>query len=420
MIISFNFLFELGFGPTFIRAISYGLGGASSMNDRSGDGNLNENFLKLVWQNTKVVYTFLTGCFLLILVIAGYFIVKKPISHLTVPSEGWTAWYITIFGAVISFFGNIYTVFLQGVNKIAQFRRIETLFSIFSILSCAIGIQFGLKFLGLVCLSQFWVVIGALRNYLLCKKNEIYLKINSTFTFKVDKQILVDLWHSSWRSAIGMFMSYGIINSSSLYFAQFDNVKEVSSYLFAMRILQILINISMAPFYTKIPQLAKLYAMNEKNEILRISKKGMLLSHSTFVVMTIFIGVSAPYLLTLIHSSIGFVDAKLWSLMMLAFFIERYGAMHMQLYSITNIILWHIANSITGVILLVSLLLTIPQLSFYAYPLSMIISYLGFYSWFAAKKSLRLLNISFIKFELTTSVFPFSILLFYIIYHYFM
>ena len=382
-IASFNFLFELGFGPSFIRAISYGVGGASSMKTRDGDGLPNTKFLKHIWQNTKVVYLLLAILFFLILIFGGYFIVQKPINFLSNKSDGWLTWSITIIGTTFSFWGNMFTVYLQGVNKIALFRRYETIFSLCSIISCAIGINLGLDFVGLVILIQFWNIISVLRNYLICKNDEIYAKIKSNFTFKIDKTIIKDLWSSSWRSAIGMVMSFGIINSSALYYAQLDDVKEVSSYLFCFRILQIIISFSMAPFYTKIPELARLYITNDNVNLVKIAKKGMMISHYTFVFSTILIGLFAPYALNLIGSSVQFIDNKLWAVLIIAFFIERYGAMHMQLYSVTNIIIWHIANSITGVILLVLLILTLPSLKFYAFPLSMIIAYLGFYSWYA-------------------------------------
>ena len=82
-IVSFNFLFELGFGPSFIRAIAYGLGGAKSMQDKKGDGKPNLDFLSKIWKNTKIVYLVLTISFFFILAIGGYFLVNKPISFLT-------------------------------------------------------------------------------------------------------------------------------------------------------------------------------------------------------------------------------------------------------------------------------------------------------------------------------------------------
>lgn len=413
-IASFNFLFELGFGPSFVRAISYGMGGASSMKDRKGNGVPNEGFLKHVWQNTKVVYLLLSLLFFIILIFGGYFVVNKPISFLSNKESGWITWTVTILGTAFSFWGNMFTVFLQGANKIAVFRRYETIFSLCSITSCAIGINLGLDFVGLVILIHFWNVLSVIRNYLLCTKEEIYKKIKSKFTFNIDREIIKDLWHTSWRSAIGMIMSFGIINSSALYFAQLDDVKEVSSYLFCFRILQIIISFSMAPFYTKIPELARLYITNDNKNLIKNAKKGMMLSHYSFVFATIFVGVLAPYALKYIDSSIQFIDSKLWALLILAYFIERYGAMHMQLYSITNNIVWHIANSITGIILLIFLLITLPSLVFYAFPISMIASYLGFYTWYAAKKSLKLLNLNFFQFERNIFFVPAIIILVYV------
>ncbi len=414
-IAGFNFIFELGFGPSFIRAISYGLGGASSMNNNKGNGKPNLLFIGNIWQNIKLVYAILTILILLILVIFGQYIIAKPISLMTYPKDGWTSWIIMIVGISFSFWGNIFAIFLQGSNKITLFRRYETIFSLCSIISCAIGIQLGINFVGLILLSQSWNVISVIRNYLICKKDDLYNKIKSKFTIYVDKSLITDLWSTSWRSAIGIIMSYGIINSSALYFAQSDDAKQVSSYLFCYRILQIIINFSMAPFYTKVPELSRLYITNDREKLLKSAKKGMIVSHFTFVISTILVGITAPYALEVIGSSIQFIEAKLWALLIFAFFIERFGAMHMQLYSISNNIIWHITNSITGIILLILLIFTIPSFNFYAFPISMIVAYLSFYSWYAAKKSYKLLNLKFMKFEKKITFVPLLVLLLYIL-----
>lgn len=412
----FLFLFEFGFGPSFIRSISYALGGASSMKNSKGTGEPNYIFLKSIWQNLKTVYLILSITFVFILIFFGTSLVYKPIQKLDIEIDGWYAWFFSILTFGFSFWGNIYSIFLQGNNKIAVFRRYEAVFSILSIISCAIGIQLGLSFLGLVILSQSWNIITVLRNFYLCKKESFFDEINYKSFFKYDKDLLRDLWSTSWRSAIGMIMSYGIINSSTFYYAQKDDVKEVASFLFCYRILQILINFSMAPFYTKVPELSKLFVLDEKNKIISIGRRGMLVSHFSFTTATILIGVLAPFMLKFIGSNIDFIDQKLWFAFVIAFFIERYSAMHMQLYSVSNHIVWHIANSITGIFMLISLYFSLDKLNFYAFPIAIIVSYLLFYTWYTVKKSYKLFNINFFNYDFKIIIIPILLIVFYGVY----
>jgi hypothetical protein len=73
--------------------------------------------------------------------------------------------------------------------------------------------------------------------------------------------------------------------------------------------------------------------------------------------------------------------------------------MHIQLYSITNHIVWHIANGITGVIMLLSSLVLYPVIEVYAFPMALVIGYLGFYAWYCSGYSYRAFNLGFFAYE---------------------
>lgn len=419
-VMSFNFVFDMGFSTTFIRGIAYGMGGANSLGSKEANGQPNIEFLSKIWRNIRVIYLFLTLIVLVAISTLGSWVVLKPISLLINDRDGWIAWCFVVFGTVLTFWGNIFSIYLQGVNKIAILRRFETIFSLCSIFSSIIVIQVGWGFLSLVIVNQFWNVMSITRNLWICNKDIIYIEINKRFTFDIDKELLNEIWSSSWKSAIGVLMSYGIINSTTVFFAQSDDSASSASYLFSFRILQVLINFSMAPFYSKIPLLSKMYVIGNYNELTTIAKKGMRLSHLSFVLPAIIIGIIAPFAINLLHSNVEFLDKKIWSVLILAYFIERFGAMHIQLYSVTNIIIWHIANSITGVILFLLLYFLIPKYGYYAFPISMLIAYSSFYSWFAAGKSYSHFKIKFIDFEATVALPALLIVLMYLAYSFFL
>ena len=118
----------------------------------------------------------------------------------------------------------------------------------------------------------------------------------------------------------------------------------------------------------------------------------------------------------MLHSNASFVSPSLWMILGLAIFAERYGAMHLQLYSTTNHIVWHVANGVTGIIFLIASLALVGLIGVYAFPISMFISNIGFYAWYSAGFSYRAYDLHFWSFERSTMIRPLCIALVYAIW----
>ncbi|GAB3940708.1 hypothetical protein GCM10028805_02920 [Spirosoma harenae] len=409
-IIGLNLMLDLGFNATFTRFIAYAMAGKKDKN-QGGNNSISlptdshENYLSRIVGTQQVLFRWMTLFIFALLITIGTLSVLHPISLLKNPLNGWYAWVIVIVATTISFRGNVFSIYLQGINKITELRRYETFFSLAAILSSIIVLSLNPSLLSLIAVNQFWIVVSALRNKWLSfhYHENIFIK-NAVFVF--DREIFKETWPSAWRSAVGVLMSYGVIQSSSLIYAQSNQAEDVSSYLFAMRIVQIIITFSQAPFYSKLPLLARLYAQNDFNQIVSLARKGMMRAHWTFVIGFIGVALLMRPAMKIIGSNINFVDTNLWILIGLGFFIERYGAMHLQLYSISNKIIWHIANGVTGVIYICLAILLYKQIGVYAFPISILISYLCFYSWYTSYRSYKTFHLSFFNFELRTSIFP--------------
>ncbi|MFD2936749.1 hypothetical protein [Spirosoma flavum] len=415
-IISLNLMIDLGLGVTFSRIVSYAMGGSHRMNEvtktveQSTLTVSNQSYLLRVVGTQQILFGWLSGVVFILLATCGTVFLYKPIHFLTNPNQGWIAWIIVIIATTISFRGNAYTTYLQGINRITEFRRYEALFSLASILTSILMLYFNAGLIGLVAVNQLWNILSVLRNRWLCFRFNEGVFISGR-QFQFDKEILKEIWPAAWRSGIGVLMSYGLIQSSSLIYAQSNQVEQVSTYLFAMRVMQIIITFAQAPFYSKLPLMARLYAQNERQEIVKVAQKGMQLSHWTFVAGFAAVALFAEPIMQLIGSQIPFIDLRLWAIMGVAFFVERYGAMHLQLYSITNHIVWHIANGVTGAIYIVLAFALYSTLSVYAFPISMLVAYLGFYSFYSSAKSYSAFNLNFKTFELKLVFIPFLLVL---------
>lgn len=415
---------DFGFRTTFSRNISYAYGGATELKtfiptEGAIKTNIEPNLplLHRVVSTMKNIYILLTIILFILLAIFGSWAMVKPVNATHNISQGWWCWVIVALGSCVRFYGKTYMNFLEGLFKIATVRRVETLTALGSIVSSIAVLIFAPSLLNLVAITQFWFLVVAFRDWYLCNRvnDGVYKKVSKRLAF--DKELFLDIWRPAWRSGVAGFMSMGLLSLTSLVYAQVGSSEAVASYLLAFRLLEQIRVVSGAPMYSKLPLLARLRVQNNLPELQKVSKRAMTLSHLTFIIGFVTVGFFSTELLHLIHSKTGFVSQQMWILLGFAFFVHRYGAMHIQIYLSTNHIISHIADGVSGALYILSALILRNFIGEYAIPVAMIIGYLGFYAWYAAKYSYRSLNISFWQFEKSTSLIPLTILVGYILIH---
>ena len=207
---------------------------------------------------------------------------------------------------------------------------------------------------------------------------------------------------------------FGSVQATGILVAQLATAPQTASYLLALRLIQTVSQFSQAPFYTKIPTLAKLRAQGEISLLLHTARTGMRYSYLTFLAGFFTLAIFAEPILMYINSNVDYVGRLFWTVLGIAIFAERYGAMHIQLYSITNKIIWHIANGVTGVLLILFSILLYGKLGLYAFPISILLSNLFFYSWYSASHSYKEYNLKFLDFEMRAMLPPAISLTFYL------
>ncbi|QXE25381.1 hypothetical protein B6N60_04096 [Richelia sinica FACHB-800] len=419
-IIGLQLLADVGFSPTFSRVIAYGMGGASK-SDIKDFRNIkpiidpkqpNWKTIELICSTMRAVYLRLTGILIFLLATFGTWALVKPISVTNDLTSAWIAWVVILVVSTVSLLGNSYSSYLQGVNQIALLRRWEALTSLGSIITSVLVLLLGGRLLALVIANQIWLIINFLRNRWLCQIVEEgrFQKFSS---HEFDQTVFRGVWSSAWRSGVGVFMGYGLVQLSGIFYAQVSSASEVASYLLALKLIQVITQFSQAPFYSKIPMMARLRSEGNLEKQVSVAKRGMILSYWTYIIGFIGLGILATPLLNLIGSNTAFINPLLWSLMGLSNFTHRYGAMHIQLYSTTNHIIWHIADGVSGLIYLTISLMTFKLIGIYSFPLGALCGDLGFYCWYSAKHSYQSLGVTFWSFEQSVTLIPFITMLTY-------
>lgn len=405
-ILTLQLIVDMGFMPTFARIIAYSMSGVS-VNDFSTIKQLKQSThqsrpnwqgIKKITQAMKYVYLGLVIFSFLITAIFGTWAISNPLNASSFPSQAWSAWVVIIFSAMIQLYGNAYIAFLQGVNKIAILQRWQMLFSLFSLVTSTVIILSGGGLLELVIGYQFWPVLNVVVNMRI-KSRLLGVNTSCVLTHEDFKQIKHVIWPSVWRSGIGVLMSVGVIQMSGIIYANMAEASEVASYLLGLQVIRAIANFSQAPFYSKIPLLAKHYAQRNIDDLLILAKQGMQFSYAVYVVGFILAGFFTQWFLDIIDSNVPFLDTLSWSILGLAIFFERYGAMHIHLYSSSNHIIWHIANGVSGVMMILFSVLFYSVLKVLTFPVAILLGYLGFYGWYAAIHSYKEFDLDFYNFE---------------------
>ena len=426
-ITSFQLIADFGFGQTFSREIAYGYTGRSLVELRDPPviqssaatevtvspnwGFILSTISVMLW-----LYRRLALVAILLFSILGTWAAMGPIEQVDQPQAAWVAWIIVILCTGVSIYGNTYTSFLIGANRIELQQRWEAIVNGISLLAQAGAIMLGAGLLGLVLVAQLGLVVQVLVNRLLTLHVSDGHFENATAS-NLDKRVLHAMWPPAWRTAIGAIMSIGVSRGIAIAMANLLIASEAATILLALRIMQAIAQISQVPFYTKIPELNRLRAGKKIDLLIEKTKIYMRTSLWIYVVSAILVDLSVRQLFTHIGSQTQFPDHLFWLTLMLAFFAERFGAMHIQLLLTNNTAIAHIANGVTGVIWIASLFILFPIMGAFALPLSMLIAYTGFYAWYAAILAHRSMpGIAFWKFEGAVALTPIVLAMVWIVY----
>lgn len=405
-------LLDFGLAPTFSRLLSYARGGASlediadTQRIKGGSTSPSQDavpVLQQVMSTQRWLYARISMGVTLLFAVGGTLALMAPAQNVAEPSQMWLAWGLVLVSSLIGFWGNGYSAALQGMDQIAITRRWEILFALGQIASAVAVLVLDGSLLTLVAANQTWLVMGAVRNRWLMRR--LYPELMLPHP-KANPLVMSGLWPAAWRSGIGVLMSQGIIQASGLIYGQMATPTQLATYMIGLRLITTVSQFSQAPFYSKLPQMAQSYARGDTPNQLALALRGMRLAHWVFAAGAVGIGVLGAPLLTMIGSNTPFVDNHIWWLLSAAFFTERLGAMYLQLYSTTNHIVWHIANGVTGVLMLSFAWLLFPHLDMAALPLAMLLAYAGFYTVYAIYLSRKAFKFSWMRFEARSAALP--------------
>lgn len=399
---------SLGFTPTFIRATAIANGGRADIGavvdaNAKPEAGPRWSVIGEIAAATRLLYGGIAIASALVVATVGTALVRHLIEATSDPSRIWIAWVCVIAGSCATTFVNAYTTIVEGLNHVALLRRWDTAFSLLGVATAASILLGGGDLLVLVVASQAFAVARLIRCYVIARQ----IDAPGVWTERhAGRRVLAALWPASWRSSIGTASMFGLQQASGVFYAQIGDPRLVAAYLLALRMLDALSAVARSPFYARIPLLIRLRASGQLDDHEREIRTGMRATYWLLLGGLVVAAITGPYVFSLLGSEVPFPPHTLWLAMGTAVMLERFGAMHLQVFTTTNRIVWHIAGAGYATIYLAAVALLHRPLGVYAFPLAMVCGHLGWYSWYSASRSYRVLATSFWAFERTMLLPP--------------
>lgn len=404
-------LADFGFSPTFARIIAFARGGGSvaelSSAGLAAGGPVEKGGPPLeipaVLQAQKIVYRAVIIGAMAIALIGGTAALSQPISRLATPADGWIAGLLSAVAGLFIIANGAKVSILIGFDRIATARRLDAVLGALQLGStCFVAILHG-GLVAIVGCYSAWTILLYVANAYNVRRLEIEPFAKGAHA---DAELLAAVWRSAWRSGVGILMSTGIIQASGLAYAQIAAPADAAAFLLLLRGITAVSQIAQAPFYSKLPAMAGLRGRGEVAELTKVAMRGMRIATWIFVAGALTLVAAVPPLLMMIHSSVHLPAYEISAVLVLAFFVERYSAMHIQIYSLTHHIVWHVMNGVTGVLMIVYALMLYPLVGHIALPLAMLLGYLTFFAWRGSQLSLRSMDCSRLVFDRQTTLGP--------------
>lgn len=393
---------DLGLSPLFARLFAYGFGGASidqllhdlKYPEESGRGlgEADWHTIRTIFDMQQIFFGFIALLTLFAGGLVGTWLLLPQISRLAVPSAGWISWCVVLASSTLVLGGKTYANFLLGSDRIATQKRYE---SIVNAIAAFAGIVSVLISPDLVLVSIIYFgfpTISVLINRVIAFR--VYhgrLACEGRVPFQRD--IAVALWPQAWRMSVGILCGQIVLNFSSLIITRSADSLMAAQLLFSLRLVRIFDTFSATPTTVMLPTMARLYYQGLSKGFEKLVYRSVLFSLPIMAVPGLLIAFVGQPALQQIGSKIGLLPPPIWLLLVLGGTLMRYGAIHLQVVTVRNKVLWHIANGIAGLVFLTSLYVAMLFMEVgIAYVLAYFLGAILFYAPYSVVQSYRLLD----------------------------
>ena len=358
IIIGIAMLADSGFGPTTVRAVSYFFSGADRLprdivefkNQKAKTGKPNYQKLYILLSTLGRVYALLSLLAVVLLATIGSFIVSNVVALAGNRTDLWMAFVVLILSSAVRMQSVRWTSFIQGIDQVALIRRFESLMGVVRICTYFILLTLGYKILVLVIVDLLLSIATLLyARYFVSNWFARNAGKSMILTTGFDKEIFGSMWPATWRFGMIMLGAYLINYATSLLIAQLDDVALIASFLFTLKVLFMIRQVSQAPLYANLPRVMQMMAKHDFSNLKRYASISIFAVMSLLISSLLVVGFFGNTVLEFLNISTRFVSKEVFVILSIWLVLEVHHSAHAQLYMASNHIPFLVPAILSGV-----------------------------------------------------------------------
>jgi len=360
LILSMALIADSGFGSTIIRATSYYYSGMKNIpknidefkNHTEKKNDINFIGLSNLLNTFNIAYIFLGLLSIVILLIWGQFIVSNAISMTNNVNFLTYAFYIIIFRSFLAIQFIKWSSFIQGIDKVADIKKAESVSELFKILFMFIFLTFGYGIFELMIIECIFTIA-----ILVYAKRYVYkwfLKNNKTYSIKYEfnNDLFSSIWPATWRFGAMQYGGFIINNGTSIIVSQLNSPTLIVSFLLTQKLIFFIKQIAQAPLYSNLPKIFQMMAIKDYNNLKPYCAKAIIIGLSIQLIALILLLTIGTNLLEFFNINATLVPLSIMLVMAISIMLELHHAYHAQIYMGSNHVPFLLPAILSGILIL--------------------------------------------------------------------
>lgn len=395
-----NLLF-IGVPHVLVRMLSYA---DTPRKGDTGNGDYEPSLGELA-QFTRAAFLVFSVLLLVLFSTLGTAALFVPISHMGNPADGWLALTMIVALAPLRVVLLRQLTYLNGRGIVAEARGIDGLAWLAGGAVATVGVLLLPSLALMVLIMHLCIGVAIILISAPCRDNG-WTTLSRGGNIESLRRTLGVVWAPIWRTGVGTLMSAGTRQSIGLVVAQYSSPPIAAAYLMAQQAITVLTMLSSAPVLSRLHTMTYAFRNRDYARVARVA--GAATSKSLWIAagLSAVIGLAIPFIRSLPQFETAFVDVELWCILAVTLLIQRNAAAHLQTYSVTNVIVWHWLDGITGIVSMACALIFIPAYGGWGAAMAGLVGILVVYAWCPLVLNHRQFGIPFPAFEVRTALAP--------------
>jgi hypothetical protein len=310
--------------------------------------------------------------------------------------EHWIALGVLAVALGVALHAVLHSSFQQGFGELPQVRLLEAGIGILRIALTGLVLLSGGRLLALSIVhlvTQIVLWSGLARGFRVSWRRVVG---GGCRTGQFDRQLLSELWPSTWRQGVIGVGGFLINQSGGLLAAQLNDATQVSRYLLTLRLFGLIRQLAQAPVYSNIPDFIRLRAQGDLLKLRRQFARRITLTVAMLTACLCAFFAICNWGAVALGKHELLVGGWLYGVLALGLVLEVHHCCHSHLYLTSNHVPFVAASLTSGAAVLGLGMLLLPGFGLAGIIVAQFAVQLSFNNWYPVLLLLRSLNWSFV------------------------